>query len=43
MAALLGVRLAALGARAALGSGSPVALRHYVAMEVRCINAQGSA
>ena len=34
MAAMLGVRLAALGARAALGSGSPAALRHYVAMEV---------
>ena len=34
MAALLGVRLAALGARAALGSGSPAALRHYAAMEV---------
>ena len=34
MAALLGVRLAALAARAALGSGSPAALRHYAAMEV---------
>lgn len=33
MAALLGVRLAALGVRTALGSGSPAALRHYVAME----------
>ncbi|KAK9821303.1 hypothetical protein WJX81_005376 [Elliptochloris bilobata] len=33
MAALLGVRLAALCARAALGSGSSTALRHYVAME----------
>lgn len=29
MAALLGVRVAALAARAALGSGSPAALRHY--------------
>jgi len=35
MAALLGVRLAALGARAALRSGSPAALRHYAAMEAR--------
>lgn len=35
MAALLGVRVAALAARAALGSGSPAALRHYAAMEVR--------